>query len=296
MHPPRRVLIVLPRWAHALDVAGPAQAFTNASELGGAYEVTYVADEPTVPTHQGLPLSADVAWPALRTSDLVVVPGWKTERTREPLSRGLVDRVREHWNCGGHVASICAGALLLAEAGILTGRQATTHHDHTGELALYAGVRVERDALYTCTGRLHTSAGIASGIDLSLHLISHDHGPALAARVARTLVVPASRPGDQSQHSVLLEHRGHLDDVVHRAQDLLDDPGAPPLTLAALGTRIGVSGRTLARRFHAATGLTPHAYATAVRRDRAAALVAAGWTREAAAHTVGYADARSLRS
>lgn len=296
MRPPRRVLIVLPRWAHMLDVAGPAQAFTNASELGGAYELTYVADELSVPTHQGLHLSASSVWPALGVNDLVVVPGWKIERTRAPLSPSLMSRVREHWDRGGHVASICGGALLLAEAGILAGCQATTHHDLTGELAQYARVRVEQDLLYTCTGRLHTSAGIASGIDLSLHLISHDYGPALAARVARTLVVPVSRAGSQSQHSVLLEHRDHLDDVVHRAQDLLDDAGAPPLTLAALGTRLGVSGRTLARRFQVATGLTPHAYATAVRRDRAAALVIAGWTREAAAHAVGYADARSLRS
>lgn len=155
---------------------------------------------------------------------------------------------------------------------------------------------VATDVLFTCEGRLHTSAGIASGIDLSLHLVAHEHGPAVAARVARTLVVPAWRPGAAPQASVMLVHRDHLSDLVHRAQDLLDDPTVPPPTLDELGRRLGVSGRTLARRFTAATGLTPHAYSAAVRRERAGLLRDQGWTGQAAANAVGYADARSLRA
>ena len=292
---PRRVLIVLPQWVHMMDVAGPAQAFTNAAEVGGSYRVEYVADTSSVLTHQGIPLAAPTEWPDLEPSDLVIVPGWKTTRTRTPLGPSMVRNVVDHWKTGGHVASVCAGALLLADAGVLEGQRATTHHDLIDELRLKRGVSVERDVLYTCAQRLHTSAGISSGIDLSLHLITHDHGPALAAKVARALVVPAFRGGAESQRSFLLEHRDHMDDVVHRAQDILDDPGAGPVSLAELGRRVGVSGRTLARHFVHATGMTPQKYATRVRQDRFDALVAAGWSRERAAHAVGYADARSLR-
>lgn len=295
MSEPRRVLIVLPERAHLMDVAGPAQVFTNAAEQGGAYAVAYVADRREVTTHQGAALAASTVWPGLDPRDLVLVPGWKFVPGDSGLAPRLRDGVAAHWAAGGHVASVCAGALALADAGILAGHCATTHHDLVDELARHRGVEVVRDVLYTCEGHLHTSAGIASGIDLALHLVAHDHGPALAARVARTLVVPAWREGGAPQASVMLTHRDHLSDLVHRAQDVLDDPGTAPLALDELGARLGVSGRTLARRFVAATGLTPHAYATAVRRERADQLVARGWTREGAAAAVGYADARSLR-
>ncbi|GAB3621984.1 DJ-1/PfpI family protein [Mariniluteicoccus endophyticus] len=298
---PRRVVIVLPQHVHLLDVAGPAQVFVSAGEAvdgldgGPAYDVAYVATPGTV-AHQGLPLAAATTWPELEGDDLVVVPGWKTQRTLTPLTDELAARVRGHWDAGGHVASVCGGALLLAQLDILRGQRATTHHDLVDALARFRDVSIVHDVLFTCSGRLHTSAGIASGIDLALHLVAADHGPSVAARVARTLVVPAWRPGGASQASIMLQHRGHLDDLTHRAQDLLEDPASPALALDQVAARLGVSGRTLARRFTAAVGMTPHAYQTAVRRERAAELVARGWTRGEAARAVGYADARSLRA
>lgn len=298
-HPPRHVLIVLPHGAHLMDVAGPAQVFTNAAEItGGGYRVDYVAPDGTdaVASHQGLRLTAGSDWPPLDPAALVVVPGWKTENGANGFPRSVLERIAHHWRTGGHLASICAGAIALAEAGILTGHTATTHHDLVDDLARHEAVAVTRDVLFTCEDRLHTSAGIASGIDLSLHLVVHDHGPAVAARVARTLVVPSWRSGNTSQASVLLTHRDHLDDLVHRAQDLLDVPEGSPPTLDALGRDLGVSGRTLARHFTRATGMTPQAYSTAVRREHAAQLLDQGWTRDAAARAVGYADARSLRA
>lgn len=293
---PRVVVLVLPDQAHLLDVAGPAQVFVNASEAGGAYDVRYVGATTTVATHQGLPLTAATDWPALQPRDLVLVPGWKTETSRVPVAAHLLDAVTQHARSGGHIASVCAGALALADAGLLAHRRATTHHDLVDQLARHRDVTVVRDVLYTCDGPVHTSAGIASGIDLALHIVSEDHGPALAAPVARTLVVPAWRPGGAPQASVMLRHRDHISDVVHRAQDVLDDVTTPLPTLRQLASRLATSPRTLARHFVDATGLTPHAYATLVRHEHAAHLVDLGWTRDAAAGAVGYADARSLRS
>lgn len=293
--PPRTVLLILPEQVQLLDVAGPAQVFVNASQQGGSYDVRYVAATPSVGTHQGLSLAAGTEWPALHQRDLVLVPGWETSATRAPIAEHLVAAVVEHVRGGGHVASVCAGALALAEAGLLAGRRATTHHDLVETLERHRDVTVVRDVLYTCDGPVHTSAGIASGIDLALHIVSEDHGPALAARVARSLVVPAWRPGGAPQASVMLRHRDHISDVVHRAQDILDDVTAPLPTLSQLADRLATSPRTLARHFVEATGVTPHAYSTQVRHEQATQLVDRGWTRTAAAAAVGYADARSLR-
>ncbi len=291
----RRVLIMLPERVHLLDFAGPAQVFVTAGAVTGGYAVSYVGASAQVSSHQGLVLAADTEWPELDPGDLMLVPGWKTDGPVRPLPRVFLDQLHGHWAGGGQVASVCAGAFALADAGILDGLPTTTHHDHIEELAGRPGVDVVRDVLYTCSDQVHSSAGIASGIDLALHLVAHDHGPALAARVARTLVVPAWRPGAAPQASVMLTHRDHMDDVAHRAQDIIDDLEHAPLDLESLASEVGVSGRTLARHFVRATGLTPAAYATAIRRERADQLRSQGWTQQAAATAVGYADARSLR-
>ena len=118
---------------------------------------------------------------------------------------------------------MCAGADALGRAGLLDGRRCTTHHDLQDELAArYPRATVVRDVLYVVDDRVITSAGIASGIDLALHLVAVRHGPEAAARVAREMVVYARRNGDEQQASAMLRHRVHLSDVVHRVQDLID--------------------------------------------------------------------------
>jgi len=151
------------------------------------------------------------------------------------------------------------------------------------------------DVLYIADGRLATSAGIASGIDLALHLVAVDHGPALAARVARSMVLSLRRNGNAPQDSAMLRHRDHLVDTVHRAQDIIDARFTDTLPLRSLAGAVGVSERTLTRRFRGATGVTPLRYQQALRVERADDLLAQGWTGEAAAHAVGFSDARMLR-
>ena len=191
---------------------------------------------------------------------------------------------------------MCAGADALGRAGLLDGRRCTTHHDLQEELALrYPRAEVVRDVLYVVDGRVVTSAGIASGIDLALHLVAVRHGAAAAARVAREMVVYCRRNGDDQQASAMLRHRGHLHDVVHRAQDIIDARFAEPLPLLVLARECGVSDRTLTRTFVRATGLTPLRYQQLLRTERAAHLIDAGETVEAAARASGFADARMLR-
>ena len=142
--------------------------------------------------------------------------------------------------------------------------------------------------LYVVDGRIATSAGIASGIDLALHLIAVRDGPAVAARVAREMVVYARRNGDEQQASAMLRHRNHLSDSAHRAQDSIESRFAGPLPLAELASDCGVSERTLTRRFVAATGMTPLRYQQVLRVERAEHLIGHGATVEAAARAVGF--------
>jgi transcriptional regulator GlxA family with amidase domain len=244
-------------------------------------------------------VTAETAWPELSAQDLVVVPGWRalTLRGGPGLSQELADRLRAHHAAGGTVASVCAGAEALGAAGLLDGRRCTTHHDLQEELALrHPRAVVVRDVLWTTDNRVVTSAGIASGIDLALHLLAVRHGPALAAQVARQMVVYARRNGDEPQASAMLRYRSHLDDTVHRAQDLIDSRFAEALPLSRLAAAVGVSERTLTRLFARATGgLTPLRYQQTLRLEHAEHLIAHGATVESAARDVGFEDARMLR-
>jgi transcriptional regulator GlxA family with amidase domain len=292
------VVFLLVPGVHLLALAGPAQAFGSAADLGRGYSLHYVASQEDVPTAQGLTVRASISWPSLSPDDLVIVPGW-----RSPVGAGsaalpfsFLVRLREHHAAGGTVASVCAGADALGRAGLLDGRRCTTHHDIHDELAArYPAAAFVRDVLYVVDGRVATSAGIASGIDLALHLIALRDGPVTAAKVAREMVVYARRNGDEQQSSALLRHRNHLSDLAHRVQDSIEARYADTLPLARLARDCGVSERTLTRRFAAATGMTPLRYQQVLRLERAEHLIGRGATVEAAARTVGFADARMLR-
>jgi transcriptional regulator GlxA family with amidase domain len=285
-----RVVFVLTPQVHLLDLAGPAQVFGTAE----GYSLSYVAEATPVPTWQGVALHADRDWPRLTTDDLVVVPGWRSGYGA--FTDATLQRLADHHAAGGTVASVCAGADALGRAGLLDGRRCTTHHDLQDQLARdYPRATVVRDVLYVGDDRVVTSAGIASGIDLALHLVALRHGPAAAARVAREMVVFARRNGDAQQASAMMRHRAHLSDAVHRVQDRIDEAFASPLPLADLASAAGVSERTLTRLFTAATGRTPLRYQQLLRVERAEYLIGHGTTVEAAARAVGFTDARMLR-
>ncbi|MFF5181453.1 GlxA family transcriptional regulator [Micromonospora sp. NPDC000316] len=293
-----RVVFLLVPQLHLLDLAGPAQVFSSAADLGHDYRLHYVAERVQVPTVQGVPLVAETRWPDLTPDDLVIVPGWRpaAHGPEGPVSPADLRRLADHHAAGGTVASVCAGAYALGRAGLLDGRRCTTHHEVQDDLARrYPAARVARDLLYVVDDRVVTSAGIASGIDVALHLVATRHGPATAARIARTLVVYARRNGHEPQASAMMRHRLHLSDAVHRVQDVIDSRYAEPLPLAELAAAGAVAERTLTRLFRAATGLTPLGYQQSLRVERAEHLIGHGATVEAAARTVGFTDARMLR-
>ncbi|GHC74923.1 transcriptional regulator [Nocardiopsis terrae] len=292
----RKIVFLLLPGLHLLDLAGPAQVFSTLSGLDRPVELHHVADLPEVPTAQGIGLRAATDWPRPGPDDLVLVPGWRTDGPAPRITPEQAGALAAHHAAGGTVASVCSGAFALALAGLLDGRRCTTHHSLQDELARrYPRARVVPDVLHVSDDRVVTSAGIASGIDLALYLVTRWHGPSVAASVAREMVVYARRNGDESQASAMLRYRSHPVDVVHRVQDTVDARFTETLRLSELAASAGVSERTLTRAFTSATGLTPLRYQQRLRAERAEQLIGAGWTVESAARAAGFQDARMLR-
>ncbi|QCX81842.1 HTH-type transcriptional regulator CdhR [Streptomyces sp. YIM 121038] len=200
-------------------------------------------------------LEPDHGFDRLRHASTVIVPGWADVAVEPPAD--LVDAVRAAHRAGARVASLCTGAFVLAAAGLLDGRRATTHWAHTDALAArYPRVEVDPDVLYVDDGSVLTSAGKAAAMDLCLHLVRLDHGSSVANAVARRLVVPPHRDGGQAQFvtaPVPARDDHPLAGLLPWAIERLDEP----LTVEDLARRARMSSRHLGRHFKAATGTTP---------------------------------------
>jgi transcriptional regulator GlxA family with amidase domain len=245
-----------------LDAAGPIAAFEIAARyVPGAYEIKVMAREPgpVASSSRAMMIAEPLSSEPL---DTLIVSGGEGSRTA-----ALCARTAEWIATSGarRTASVCSGAYLLARAGLLDGRRATTHWERCADFARrYRKVRVEPDKIFVRDGDIWTSAGITAGIDLALALIADDLGEDIARAVARQLVVYYRRPGGQSQFSALVEMGGRGG----RFTALLDwmrERLAEPLGVEKLADKAAMSPRHFARAFAAETGMTP---AKAVERLR----------------------------
>ncbi|WP_437074292.1 GlxA family transcriptional regulator [Streptomyces sp. enrichment culture] len=230
----------------------------------------------------------------LADADTVIVPGWAD--TDEDPPGELVGAVRAAHEAGARVASLCTGAFVLAAAGLLDGRRATTHWAHTRDLAdRYPRVEVDADVLYVDNGSVLTSAGKAAAMDLCLHLVRLDRGAAVANAVARRLVVPPHRDGGQAQFvttPVPAPAHHPLAEVLPWALERLDQP----LTVEDLARRAGMSSRHLGRHFRSVTGTTPLQWLLTQRIRRAQELLeTTDDSVEAVATATGMGTATTLR-
>jgi transcriptional regulator GlxA family with amidase domain len=249
-----RVAILALDTAVSLDLAIPAQVFGYADEA--PYRVTLCAARPgTVRVSGGYEVVARAGLGAVARADTVVVPGFNPPARMLP--EPVLDALRRAGDRGTRVVSICTGAFALAAAGLLDGRRATTHWRYADQLAArYPAVTVEPDVLYVDEGPVLTSAGVAAGIDLCLHIVRLDHGAEVANRIARRVVVSPHRDGGQAQfieRPVASPLTGSLEPTRAWALEHLDTP----LTIRELARHAHVSERTFARRFVVETGMTP---------------------------------------
>ncbi len=239
-------------------------------------------------------LAPDHGLDDLARADTVIVPGWADTGQDPPAD--LVDAVRAAHEAGARVASLCTGAFVLAAAGLLDGKRATTHWAHTRELARrHPKVTVDPDVLYVDNGSVLTSAGKAAAMDLCLHLVRLDHGASIANTIARRLVVPPHREGGQAQFiatPVPAPGNHPLTDLIPWVLERLDEP----LTVEDLARRARMSSRHLGRHFKRVTGTTPLRWLHSQRIRRAQELLeTTDRTVDSIAAATGMGTATTLR-
>ncbi|MFE9249623.1 GlxA family transcriptional regulator [Streptomyces sp. NPDC007088] len=302
----RLVVIVLFEGVDLLDVTGPPEVFSLAqrqSDGAAGYRVVLAAETTDpVTTAAGVRVLPDLTFPeavAAGGIDTLVVPG-SVELDAERRAYALADPVLVDWvkalaARARRVASVCVGAHILAAAGLLDGKRATTHWSTAAQLAAqHPAVEVDADPVFIRQGEVWTGAGISACLDLSLALVADDLGEALALRVARELVMYLKRPGGQSQFSVPLEQVAttrRIEDLRHHILRQI----ARPLTIAALAEYAHVSERHLTRLFRAELGMTPHAYVESLRVEQARhALETSDATLERIASACGFGTTDTL--
>ncbi|MDR3535023.1 MAG: GlxA family transcriptional regulator [Acetobacteraceae bacterium] len=259
--PPRRVAVLVPPLAQSLDVTGPLDVFAQANALSGGprYATELIACSGTLEVATtSIRLVADrwIGDPGPPIDTLLVagapdLPALQADAAVIAWLQDQAGRVRR-------MASVCTGAFLLGEAGLLDGRSVTTHWIAAGALARrFPRANVAEDRIFVRDGPIYTSAGVTAGIDLALALLEEDAGRAIALAVARQLVVFLKRPGGQSQFSATLTAQMGPAPALEAVQAWMAEHLAADLTLPAIADQAGMSVRTLSRVFREAAGMTP---------------------------------------
>ncbi|MEU0804239.1 helix-turn-helix domain-containing protein [Streptomyces sp. NPDC005970] len=265
----RVAVLVLPG-VLALEFGTATQIFSTDPH----YELTVCAESGPGPVPgSGFAITVTAGLEALDDADTVIIPGY--ENLDAVPSAGFLAALRATHARGARLVSICTGAFVLAAAGLLDGRPATTHWRQAEQLRRrYPRVKVLPNQLYVDDGDILTSAGVTAGIDLCLHLIRTDLGAAAANTHARDLVAPPRRRGGQAQFIEQFRPEASGDELAPLREWMLDNL-ADPLTVDDLAERAHMSRRTLIRRFREETGTTPIAWLTDARIDRARELLEA---------------------
>jgi transcriptional regulator GlxA family with amidase domain len=294
----RRVVIVAFDDVQPLDVVGPAEVFHTAARIqppGYRVEVVAPSAEP------------------IRTSSVRLTPDKATASCRGPIDTlicaggtGVREAARDdrlvRWVKGAakrsrRTASVCTGAFLLAKAGLLDGKRATTHWSGCAALAKrYPEVTVEPDPIFVQDGNVYTSAGVTAGMDLALALVDEDLGRDVALETARWLVLFLRRPGGQSQFSAQLAAQAAEREPLQELQAWIPDNLDADLSVPALAQRVAMSPRNLARAFKQEVGMTPAAYVESSRVERARiALETGGEPVELIARRTGFGTVETMR-
>ncbi len=290
--------------AQVLDITGPLEVFARTSrwlaEHRGSRQPSYTtefvaAHAGPVAMSNGLRLVATRRYADVRDADTLLVAGglgWEAAAQDRALLGWLAREAGRVQRLG----SICNGALLLAAAGLLDGRPATTHWAYLNRLAKLAPrARIDRDALYVRAGNIYTSAGVTAGMDLALALVEQDHGKAVALAVAQELVLFLKRPGGQSQFSRHLEAQKRDDLFGELELWMLENPRGD-LSVEGLARRMSMSPRHFARLFRARLSASPAAWVRRLRVEQARRQIEDGATRlKRVARDCGFADEQALR-
>lgn len=305
---PRQVVFVLQDDSLVLDWAGPAEALRLASlEIAALklaaepFELHFAGASAESTGSVGVQLQALAPLPeALPDGSWVVLVGRTSaaEKRQPRATQALLAWLARLAPGRGHLrlVTVCSGALLAAQAGLLDGRRATTHHQHLDDLARLAPrCTVLQDRVFVQDGEVFTSAGVTAGIDLALHLIAGHAGELVAARVAEQMAVALRRGPADPELSPLLAHRQHLSARLHRVQDAVCASPAQDWSLERMAALAATTTRTLSRLFAQHAGVSPQAYLRGVRLAVARRALEAGASVAAASEAAGFSAELQLR-
>ncbi|NLS00543.1 helix-turn-helix domain-containing protein [Rhizobium sp. P38BS-XIX] len=296
----RRIEILTFENAQLLDITGPLQVFTSANEealkdgFPRPYEAVAVGSSAQTRTSSGLALlTAPLGHADDPLDTLIVAGGWGVNKACDDA--GLVDWIKRRSAAARRTASVCSGAFLLAEAGLMDGRRAATHWNRCAEFAKrFPQVKLEPDPIFVQDGEIWSSAGVTAGIDLALALVEADLGRTLALSVARELVVFLKRPGGQAQFSSALRLQ-QSDERFDRLHAWIMDNLRADLSLPALAERANMSARSFSRHYLKETGQTPARAVEEIRIEAARRLLEEGHSVHQARTHCGFASEETMR-
>jgi transcriptional regulator GlxA family with amidase domain len=272
------VFLVLPE-IQLLDLAGADQVFYEARCYGSDIEIDYCSFENAIKTSTLLPIGKvkDLHEITFKAGDYLIIPGAETPYLLSDEFRAktqVFEWLKMAYSQRVILCSVCTGAFVLALAGLLNGRKCTTHWKRTAQLqALFPKTEVIENILFIEDGGILTSAGVTSGIDLALHIVSQLEDDFFAYKVARELVIYMRRHGNHAQQSVFLQYRNHIHSGVHKVQDWLQENIHQKSSLPALAEIACMSTRNFTRIFKKETGISVNDFTTLIRKEKIKALL-----------------------
>lgn len=267
------VFLLLPH-IHLLDLAGADQVFLEAIDHRADLEIAYCSLSDEIHTSSHIPLGnvGHFSEITFQPGDYLIVPGAEVSYL---LSSEFVKNtsvfawLHTAYAQGAYVCSICTGAYVLALAGLLDGKKCTTHWKHTERLQTqFPRAQVQENILFTEDERILTSAGVTSGIDLALYIVSRLKDDLFSYKVARELVIYMRRQGNQAQQSVYLQYRNHIHSGIHKVQDWLQEHTEQKASLVDLAEIACMSTRNLTRIFRKETGISINEFITLIRKEK----------------------------
>ncbi|WP_157491745.1 GlxA family transcriptional regulator [Flammeovirga sp. SJP92] len=290
----------IPSQVTILDVSGVVQVFEEAVNLGLNYELQFISNHSSIQSSSGIELSAlnDFKETNPTKEDFVFIFGSSTRKITYPKEdKSFYDWLLKANANKATICSVCTGAFLLAESGLLNNKSCTIHWDLIDRMKRdFPHVKIDENTLFTKSDNIYTCAGVITGIDLALLLIEERHGKQIAIEVAKELVVYKRRLATDEQQSVYVQNRNHKDEKIHAAQDWIIQNLEKSSTIDDLAELVFVSPRNLTRTFKKQTGITIAEYRTKLRIEKAKnLLIYSDYKVEHIANLCGFKTSKQLR-
>jgi transcriptional regulator GlxA family with amidase domain len=299
-------VFVVPPYVHLPDFGGPAQVFYEARDEGAPIDLKFISTHLNFNT---LYSSCGVQFTnftnfnsiALKRGDFVFIPGMEfrylQDRKFIEEAFSFFEWLKEQHDHGVTICSVCTGAYLLAECGLLDGKASTTHWKYLNRFQKkFRKTVVVGNRLFVESDNIFTSAGVASGIDLALYILEQRYGSLFASKIAREIVIYFRREGNDPQLSIFLKYRNHMEDRVHAVQEWMTHHFHEKITMDQLAERINMSSRHLTRLFKETTGITISQYLEKLRIEHAVQLLKENNKIEMIAYECGFQSTNQLRS